>query len=266
MKTIEYESLLALIRETISEANKTQDKRLRSFTNKITRSIMALYSGRNSELSYNQITSEELGVDPNTKAGEIYEIEAGAFPVAFDPNSIDLEMYEDGIDPFLTVVVEIDKSAHGFNVAGSDKSITGLSDIGIHIAIETPPGFANDKLGELRDEVANAIRHELEHVTQGEESDQPGRAYGRDEKYYQFLYAPKDVNTELAKYLLKPAEIPAHIRGYTQNSKNINQLKSSIDGLLSGYVDQNLIDSREKEIVFETWVDWVQNNINRKGF
>ncbi len=266
METIEYENLLALVRETISEANKTQDKRLRSFTNTITRSIMALYSGRNPELRYNQITVDDLVVNPNTAGDEIYEIEAGAFPISFDPESVDLEEYEDGIDPFITVVLEIDKSSSTFNVAGSDKSITGMSDIGIHIAIETPLDFSKNQMGMLRDEVANAVRHELEHVTQGEESDQPGRAYGRSGKYYKFIYGPDDVDSEQAKYLLQHPEIPAHIRGYTQNSKTMQQFKLNINNLLSGYVDQNLIDAKEQNIVFDTWVDWVKNNISRKGF
>jgi len=266
MKSVSYETFLKLIRETISEAKRTQDRRLRAFTNKITKSIMAIYSGRSPELTYNQIGIEDLGVDPNTSAENFYEIEAGLFPLSFDPDSIDLEEFEDGVDPFLTVVVEIDKNAEHFNVAGSDKSITGMSDIGIHVAIETPGNFKDSQMGMLRDEIANAVRHELEHVTQGEESDQPGRAFGRDGKYYEFLYSPDDVSSNQAKYLLKPAEIPAHIRGYTQNSKSMGEFKAEVENLLSGYIIQGLINSDEKALIFETWVDWVLNNINRKGF
>ena len=266
MKIVDYEDFAALVRETISEANRTQDRRLRTFTNSITRSIMALYSGRKAELRYSEITADDLNVDPSTNAEEVYEIDAGPFPLALDPESVDEEVYEDGVDPFIFVVLEIDKNATKFNVSASDKSITGMSDLGIHVAIETPRKFSKNQMGMLRDEVANAVRHELEHVTQGEERDQPASAYGRDGKYYEFLYGPEDVDSNQAQYLLKPSEIPAHIRGYTQNSKNLNQFELDITSLLNGYITQNLISKKEKEIVFDTWIDWVENNINRKGF
>ena len=267
MQTIDYDDFVALIRETISEAKRTQDKRLRTFSHNSTRSIMALYTGRKPALEYSVISlKDDINVDPTTAGDEFYEIEAGVLPLAMDPESIDTEIYEDGVGPFLLVVLEIDRNAETFNVSASDKSITGMSDLGIHVAVETPSKFSKNEMGTLRDEVANAVRHELEHVTQGKESDQPAKAFGRDEKYYNFIYSPKEVDSKHAKYLLKPSEIPAHIRGYTQNAKNIDQFKLDIENLLSGYVSQNLISKNEKQVVFDTWTDWVETNINRKGF
>jgi len=266
MHEMEYDDLLVLIRETISEAKKTQDKRLKAFTNAITKSIMSLYSGRPSSLSSSPISADDLGVTPNTGADEFYEIEAGVFPLAFDPSSIDSEIYEEGVDPFITVVLEIDKNASSFNVSASDKSITGVSDLGIHIAIETPHEFSKNDMGKLRNEIANSVRHELEHVTQGEVSDQPARAYARGKKYYTFLHGPSDVASNYAKYLMKPAEIPAHVRGYTQNANSIEDLKRDIESLLGSYADKGLISSVEKEVIFDTWIDWSQSNIHRKGF
>ncbi len=266
MRTMEYESFLMLIRETISEAKKTQDKRLHTFTNSITRSIMSLYSKRTSDLPFSQLSKDDLGVPPSTRGNEFYELEAGVFPLAFDPDSIDYEIYEEGIDPFITVVVEIHKNAKKFNVSASDKSVTGSSDLGIHIAIETPRNFSKKKYGMLRDEIANSVRHELEHVTQGDISDQPGRAYARGAKYYEFLNGPEDVTSPQAKYLLRPAEIPAHVRGYAQNSKNLQSLTAHITDLLSGYVIKGIIQEKEKKIILSTWIDWTKSHIHRKGF
>ena len=266
MLTMKYDDFVALVRETLREASRSQDKRLRAFSNSITRSIMAIYSNRTPELEYFEITEDDLSVQPNTLGDEFYEINAGNFPLAFDPDSIDMEMYEDGIDPFITVVLEIDRDAHGFNVSASDKNITGTSELGIHIAIETPHNFSRNKLGMLRNEIANAVRHELEHVTQGEASDQPGRAFARDGKYYEFLHTPDEVKSGYAKYLLEPHEIPAHIRGYAQNAKNMKELKQGIESFLAGYVKQDRVTSKEKEIIFNTWIDWAKNNINRKGY
>ena len=260
-----YDDFVSLVREVISESKRTQDRRLRAFTNDITRSIMSIYSGRNPSLNTLKISVDDLGVDPSTGGDEFYEIEAGAFPLALDPESIDTEIFYDGVDPFISVVLEIDKNSDRFNVSATDKNIVG-GDLGIHIAIETPPGFDKSKMGILRDEVANSVRHELEHVTQGEVSDQPGRAFARGKKYYSFIHGPESVSSSHAKYLLKPAEIPAHIRGYAQNAKSLNSLKNSFEDLLSNYVDKGLISEKEKQVVLDTWLDWSKNNINRKNF
>jgi hypothetical protein len=261
-----HDDIVVFVREILSEANRTQDRRLRTFTNDITKSIMALYSGRNPNLSFSKITAQDLNVSPNTKGDEIYEIEAGIFPLNFDPGSIDTEEYEEGVDPFITVVVEIDKSAEKFNVSASDKNITGIADLGIHVAIETPSKFLGKNMGVLRNEIANAVRHELEHVTQGTESDQPARAFARGKKYYTFLHRESDVDSPYAKYLLRPSEIPAHVRGYAQNAKNAKDLSEDINDLLDGYLKQKIILPKEKDIILNTWIDWTKNHINRKGF
>ena len=266
MKTMEYSEFVTLVRETISEAKRTQGRRMKTFTNSITRSIMALYSNKNPKLSYYEISVDDLGVDPNTNGDEFYEIEAGEFPLSLDPESIDKEVYYDGVDPFMTVVLEIDRSSKIFNVSASDKSATGTADLSIHIAIETPRGFKKSDMGILRNEVANAVRHELEHVTQGKISDQPASAYGRDKKYYNFIHTAAEVDSPQAKYLLEPAEIPAHVRGYTQNAKNIKDFIFDVEDLLVGYMDQGLINKEERKIILDTWIDWVKNNTNKKGY
>ena len=258
--------LKSLVREIIREASRTQDKRLSSFTNKITRAIMDLYLGRSPRISSTEISAEDLIVDPSTSGKEIYEINAGFFPLAFDPSSIDEDEYEDGIDTFLSVVLEIERDSDRFNVSASDKNITGLGDIGIHVAIDTPVNFSKSKFGILRDEVANAVRHELEHVTQGSMSDQPGRAFNRDSDYFNFLHGPDDVESKEAKYLLRPYEIPAHIKGYAQNARSIKDFSNEVEDFLDGYIEKNFITKSEKEIILKTWLDWAQRRINRKGY
>ncbi len=245
----------------------TQDKRLRKLTNTITRSIMAIYDGRTASLDYKAINEDDIIVDPSTSNPSIYEIIAGCFPLKFDPESIDLDIFEDGeIDNTLVVVLEIDKKAENFNVSASDKDITGVYDLGIHIAIETPQAFKNSHRNILRNEVANSVRHELEHITQGEVSDQPGKAFSRGDKYYRFTNAPDSVETSYAKYLLKPEEIPAHVRGYAQNAKSLKLFSESVEDLLLNYLNKKLIKEKEKFIVKSTWIDWARDNINRKNY
>lgn len=263
---MKYDDLIVLVREVVLEARGTQDKRLRAFTNNITRNIMAIYSKRKPSLPYSFVSVEDLIGDLNTSTDEIYEIHAGAFPLALDPKTIDIEIYEDGVDPFISVILEIDRNSKEFNVSATDKNIVGSTDLGIHIAIETPRDFSKSNLKTLRDEIANSVRHELEHITQGDRSDQPASAYGRGEKYYEFINSPKDVDSYHAKYFLKPEEIPSHVRGYAQNAKNLETLKLDIESLLDNYKIKDLISKEEEEIILNTWLDWAKNNINRKGY
>jgi len=263
---MQYNDLLTFVRETLSEARKTQDKRLSALSNKLTRSIMAIYSGRQPEFKHYPMTSDDFIVDLETESDELYEIAGGVFPLVFDPSTIDSDVYDEGINPFLTVTLEIDRAASRFNVSASDKDIVGSGDIGLHIVIETPVDFSDQQKGLLRDEVANSVRHELEHITQGDATDQPGAVYGRDEAYFTFLHGPDEVVSQKAKYMLKPEEIPAFVRGEAHNVKNIEDLKKNLNRFLDGYIKQDLITTDEKTVVLDTWLDWTEKNIHRKGF
>ena len=255
-----------VVRQYILVEAKTQSKRLRAFTNKITREIMNLYKRGYSSASQ-QITYDDLIHDPSLEDADLYEINAGHFPLAFDPETLDPD-YETtaDLDTFVTVVVEIKKNASKFNVSATDKSMTGMSDFGLHLAIETPKNFAREDMAELRSEVANSIRHEIEHITQGTVVGQSAGAFGRTGSYWSFSGTPEDVSSDMAKYLLQPEEIPAHVRGYTQNAKNLNSLKASFDRLFQSYIEKNLITKEEAETVRRVWLDWASKNIHSKGF
>ena len=250
---------------------KTQDKRLQAFTNKITRTIMATFSGK-SPSNVSAITQDDLLVDPDLVGSDIYEFYAGDFPLAIDPDTIDEDFYDEDIGQQVIVTVEIDKNSTRdeedfvFNVSASDKPTTGMSNFGIHVSIEAIPGIPEQIYGQIRDEVANSVRHELEHVSQGPDVGQYGGAYNRGEGYWNFKSGPEDVTTGMAKYLLKPEEIPAHVRGYLQNAKSLEQLESGFKGLLDGYLDKGIIEEPELEIILDTWLTWVEENINRKKF
>ena len=196
----------------------------------------------------------------------------GSFPLAIDPETIDKDFYDEEYGDQLAVTVEIYKNASranksfAFNVSASDKSTTGMSNFGIHIVIETIPNFPEQMFGSLRNEIANSVRHELEHVSQGPAVGQYGGAYGRGDDYWTFSASPEDVTSGSAKYLLQPEEIPAHIRGYLQNSNSIEQLENNFVDFLDGYVSKNLITLKEKEVVLSAWLDWAERNIKRKKF
>lgn len=250
---------------------KTQDKRLQAFSNSITRTVMQIFKGQIPQ-SVAVLDEDELIIDPDIDGSDIYEFYPGSFPLAIDPETIDEDFYDEDYGDQVAVTVEVDKNASRddetftFNVSASDKSTTGMVNFGIHIVIETIPNFPEQMLGSLRNEIANSVRHELEHVSQGPAVGQHGGAYGRGDKYWTFSASPEDVTSDSAKYLLKPEEIPAHIRGYLQNSNSIEQLENNFIEFLDGYVSKNLITLEEKDIVLNAWLDWVEANINRKKF
>lgn len=256
------------VRELIFESNTTQTKRLASFTNAITSDIMRLFHRKSPKFPVFILDREDLGsFGPTTNTEEIYELNVGAIPLSF--NNQDAQSLADpseDVETSVNVVVEIDRNANRFNVSGGDKDPTGAVDMGITIAIEVPGVLEPSRYGELRNQVANSVRHEIEHLTQGDMSDQQFLAYGRGNDYYNFLHSPSEVASDYAKYLLKPEEIPAYVRGEAHNAKSYKKLASNIEYFLNGYVDQELIDSKEKSIILDTWLDWAKKKINRKGF
>jgi len=240
-------------------SNKTQDKKLRSFSNLITKSIMDLFCNRECKLYYEDI-SEEYPISKNKK---IYEVDAGSFPLSFDISSTGGFLR---FDPFITVVLEIEYGHNHLNVSAYDKCETGSSDIGFYIKLELPSLLLKKEYGFLRDEIANSVRHELEHISQGEIDNQMAGVYGRGKDYYQFSFSSKDVSSEFAKYLLDPYEIPAYVRGYSQIVKNAKEFNESVKSILQIYLNKGLINIEEKTIIFNTWTEWCSRHINKKGF
>jgi hypothetical protein len=70
----------------------------------------------------------------------------------------------------------------------------------------------------------------------------------------------------MAKYLLDPVEIPAFVRGYSHNSDDMNTLISKIENFLTLYEEKGFIDDKEKDIIFNTWMEWSRRFLNQKRF
>ena len=262
--------LRSFILETLYESRKTQGRRLQALTNSITTDIMRLLHKKTTKLPSEKISRRRYkNFKPVTTSRELYELIAGPMPLSMDWDNYledgdDPEDYE--IDTTVYAFVEIDRSASHLNVSGGDKDPTGENDIGFTIVIEIPPDTPQKEYGDIRDQVANSVRHEIEHITQGSASTQDFLAFGRGNTYFNFLHTPADAETEWGKYLLKPEEIPAFVRGEAHNAKNHKQLKLNIESFLSGYLQKKLITKHEKDIVGNTWLDWAVNHINTKGF
>jgi len=248
-----------------SLARKTQDRRLHSLTNSITRSTMRLIKGMTTLLPSRRVDKDELIVDLETESNELFEILPGQFPLRIDKSTLQ-EDYIENIDTELSVTVEIDRSSDRFNVSASDKPLLGAHDVGMHLLIEIPDNLCNQDRKLLRDEVSNSVRHELEHISQGQRCDNPFSVFGRGSEYYTFINSSVDVDSSMAKYLLGPTEIPAFVRGYSHNADDMDALISKIENFLTHYTEKGFIDDREKDIIFNTWIDWSRRFLKQKRF
>ena len=246
-------------------SRKTQDRRLHSLTNFITRDIMRLVKGMTTLSPSQPVCRDDFIIDLDEGQQELFEISPGIFPLRIDKSTLHDE-YIEYVDANLSITVEINKASDRFNVSASDKPLLGISDIGMHILINIPPTFCDTDMKILRDEISNSVRHELEHISQGPRCDNPFSVFGRGKEYYTFESCPDDVETVMAKYLLDPTEIPAYVRGHSHNSSSMTELISKIDYFLNTYSERGFIDNDEKDIIFNSWIKWAQKFLNQKRF
>ena len=267
---MDQQILRSFIQETLYEGRRTQSKRLHTLTNTVTADIMRLIHQKSTKLHSVPIDRNQYqNFEPETGTAELYELIAGPMPLTMDwegylDDDDDPDDYD--VDTVIRVFIEIDRNSDRLNISGGDKDPTGEVDLGFTVVVELPPDTPKSEYGKIRDQVANSVRHEIEHVTQGAASTQDFLAFNRGNKYFEFLHGPKEAETSWGKYLLKPEEIPAFVRGEAHNVKNYEQLLASIEKFLTGYLQKELITEYEKQIVADTWLDWAQKHINTKGF
>jgi len=226
---------------------------------------MRLIKGMTTLLPSSRVDRDDFIIDLDEGSQDLFEIRPGIFPLRIDKSTLKDE-YIEHVDTELSITIEINKGSDRFNVSASDKPLLGVSDIGMHILINIPSSFCNTDMKTLRDEISNSVRHELEHISQGPKSDNPFSVYGRGKDYYTFDSCPGDVSTAMAKYLLDPTEIPAYVRGHSHNSTSMDDLVSKIDYFLSTYNERGFIDDDEKNIIFNSWIQWAKKFLNQKRF
>lgn len=252
------------LRLRLLSEKRTQSKRLGSFSNFVTRKVM--------ELINNGTTSGASPVDPDdfvddppeTSGDEIYYFMGGNLPLKFDASAASGEEETD-----IGVVVEIERSGdpgEGFNVSGYSADPTGMHELGLHVIVNLPTGMSDSLKREVRSEIANTIRHELEHLTQGSTGGGTTLTYGRGDEYFRILHSPEEVDSPYAKYLLKPEEVSAHARGYIQDYKTRREFEGVINGFLTNYVKKDLITAPEKEIILKTYLDWADRHVHTKSW
>jgi hypothetical protein len=128
---------------------------------------MRLIKGMTTLLPSRRVCKDDFIVDLETESNELFEILPGQFPLRIDKSTLHEDYVED-INTNLSVTVEIDRTSDRFNVSASDKPLLGEFDVGMHVLIEIPENLSRQDRKMLRDEVSNSVRHELEHISQGQ--------------------------------------------------------------------------------------------------
>lgn len=251
--------LQTFIRSTIITEAMTQSKRLQAFSNSLTRQVMKILRKAVSADGL-LIDPEDTDLELDTPSDEVYYMFAGDLPLA-------VEYDEEGEeDKSVWLTLEVVRDASELRVRGFDKNPVSSSELGIHVVVELPADPSGSVLKELRDEIAETIRHEIEHVTQGEASYQPVKAAGRDEEYFRTSTAPSKEMSVTAKYLLKPIEVTAHVRGLIHNTKTRSRFVRALEKFLTIYVEKELINEQEKKIIFETYLEWADRHVKTKAW
>ena len=160
-----------------------------------------------------------------------------------------------GDDYFKEIIISIAlfRNQDVLSVSADNVAIDGTSP-GIHLNIFlTPETNLDDK--NLLDEVGNSIRHEFEHFLQ---EDHPSILNYLE---YHKIFCPVARNpSAFFLYLVQPAEVSAHVRGYEHTSKNYDDFFKSIDNLFDMYRQKNILTESEISNVTTCWEDWFLRN------
>tara|TARA_B100000029_G_scaffold326742_1_gene319177 strand:+ start:470 stop:1243 length:774 start_codon:yes stop_codon:yes gene_type:complete len=253
-------------RELLREYRSGQ-KVLNSLKNIIATDIMKLIKGDTSTsvpaytIGDSEVTEYLSGEEIEAEPVSGYSLEGYPWGLKIDVDSMDLEEDEE-IDSEIDVSFFFIRSPKipDFNISGYDSTYENLD--GIHIQLElNEDAEVEDFLGQIRTELGNTIRHELEHVSQ-----KSRLAYGRDKEYYS-TEIPWKPETDFAKnQFLAPQEVAAHVRGYADSANSIEELEVELMSDLENYVKSDMITPRDRDLILMVYLDWAKRHLKSKKF
>lgn len=157
----------------------------------------------------------------------------------------------------VTITVAVFEGDDVFSISADNSPLDG-SAVGMHINVFFPNEWdlKNDPERDVfMCELENTVRHELEHIVQEEFSE---AVEYLDYHKIDFRSCPDPSN--LCLYLVQPAEVSAHVRGYEKVSQTHFEFYKAIIGLLRGYVQKGFLTDDEELRVFLCWKDWFLRN------
>ena len=142
----------------------------------------------------------------------------------------------------------------GFAVDANSGDFKDDPNILLSIALdpEKEPQIYSTVLGYIKD----AIRHELEHMTQ----EGINRVKGREKS--ELIKVRKKINkskTEKYKYFLLRDEVPAMVKGmYTRAKYEKRPIDLVFSDYLDYFVDEKMITEKQKQIIIKVWIDYTK--------
>jgi len=125
----------------------------------------------------------------------------------------------------------------------------------IEFYIEIDPDWEPEAYNELNSELQNAVRHEVEHLTQ----------FGVNVMQQKFMPLNKALRDEINanpyrtyEYLTLPDEIPAMVQGLYRKAKTTKQ---PLDVMMNDYLSLFNLSKKNKKLVFNTWLDFAKKNV-----
>jgi len=157
----------------------------------------------------------------------------------------------------VAITVAVFEGDDVFSISADNSPLDGTA-VGMHINVFFPNDWSI-KCDQNRDvfmfELENTVRHELEHIVQEEFSEVVEYL---DYHKIDFRGCPDPSN--LCLYLVQPAEVSAHVRGYEKTSQTHFDFYKAIISLLRGYVQKGFLSDDEELRVFLCWKDWFLRN------
>ena len=255
------------MREILIEQSRSGKAILNSLKNQIARDVMSVVNDKIDKISVGvtALSSNDYPQFSKNQVEKAYELYDYKWKKKIDRSSLaDEELAEIDLDEIpnfdVSVVVVRNPERQDFNVAGFSATATDGS--GVDIIIELPSSFPAQRNEELRNEIGNTVLHELEHLTQDEEF----LSYGRGREYYDFDLTQKPDTQFAAEKFLTPAEVSAHVTGYSDASTSLQDLEQRIVNDLARYVQKELITQNDKDLIINAYMDWASRNLKAQRF
>lgn len=235
------------IRAVIAESS-SNIRRLNSLSKKVTRDIMTL------------IKTSDLSRDSKVDLGTYSW--AASIDTAQNP--------DEEFDKYFSVTVGIlirdvpapDVYAH----INPDDNFLSYSAIRVNIIL--PKVLSNEHLGMLYRELLEAMRHEIEHLSQ---DDLPRPV---DNEYSIVNYDKNKVTLNAERYYLTEKEVPSFVLGML--AKLRVKTKQGLSNEIRDYLQPKVSDNwREKpktiaqadvDIIHDAWMDWADRNVKTRSY
>ena len=243
---------------TIREG-KSGEAKINALKNSIARDVMSIVKGVIPSNGESNIDNSEFETSVTLSNYFWTKNIDTTIPDNFDPDFDE----SPGSNLFFDVLVNI-KRDQNF-IAPFDIKAYALSDALIPeieiIVTKRESSISTNLLNDFRKDLGNAIRHEIEHLTQKGTF----KSFDRGERYYDFSILG-NISSDSAKYFLNKEEIPAFVRGFSDHATSLEDLESSMRDMLDAYADTGNISHSEEDIILSTWIDWAKRNLNKKKF